>query len=56
MNKYFIIGFSTFALASCNKERVRGSGAVSTEQRTVSGFTKEEITLQPQLQDQEILP
>ena len=39
MRKYFLAGIFGLAFASCSKERVRGSGAISTEQRTVSDFS-----------------
>lgn len=31
-------------LASCQKERIKGSGEVTTEQRTLSGFTKVSVS------------
>ncbi|HEX8313847.1 MAG TPA: head GIN domain-containing protein [Flavisolibacter sp.] len=40
MNKLFLLMTGLIMLASCSKERVSGSGQITTEDRTVSNFTK----------------
>lgn len=39
MKKYFFYAFVLIVMFSCRKERITGSGPVSTEQRNVSGFS-----------------
>lgn len=40
MNKLFLLTAGLIMLVSCSKERVSGSGPVTTEDRSVSNFTK----------------
>jgi hypothetical protein len=40
MNKLFLFAATLFILASCSKDRITGEGAVTTEDRNVSNFTK----------------
>lgn len=40
MNKIFLLATGLLLLASCSKDRITGSGAVVSENRNVTGFTK----------------
>jgi len=44
MSKLFLLFAGLMALASCNKERIKGSGSTTTETRSVSNFTKVNIS------------
>jgi len=44
MKRYFLYVIVIIAMVSCQKERVTGSGPVSTEQRNVSGFSSVNVS------------
>jgi carbon monoxide dehydrogenase subunit G len=44
MKKYLFYAIVMTAMVSCQKERVTGSGSVSTEQRNVSGFSSVNVS------------